>query len=209
MFLITQRIRQRPRLILLLTIVEKKSTRLSGIISHPSLRRQDWTTREKEVFLPYAFDACLPVGSQQTPSSAQDVTHSEAQDLAPSYCGRNLGMVQVLDWVQGLVQERVLALARAQGGASRQGLWAWTSTFLSLPVGRVILRCKEEKRKGRFKHDVKIKIKQSFIFDHAISVSNIKKNCSIWSRCLRECDLYPSALVFTKTTCLKEKNNSE
>lgn len=49
-------------------------------------------------------------------------------------------MVQVLDWVQGLVQERVLALARAQGGASRQGLWAWTSTFLSLPVGRVILR---------------------------------------------------------------------
>lgn len=68
------------------------------------------------------------------------MTHSEAQDLAPSYCGRNLGMVQVLDWVQGLVQERVLALARAQGGASRQGLWAWTSTFLSLPVGRVILR---------------------------------------------------------------------
>lgn len=48
--------------------------------------------------------------------------------MAPSYCGRNRGMVRVLDWAQEWVQERVPALAKAPGGASRQGLWVWTST---------------------------------------------------------------------------------
>lgn len=76
-----------------------------------------------------APDAGLPAGSRQTPSLAEGEKHSEAQDSAPSCCGRNLGMGQVLDSVQELVQGRVRALVKALGGASRQGLWAWTSTL--------------------------------------------------------------------------------
>lgn len=51
--------------------------------------------------------------------------------------------------------------------------------LLSLPVRRVILSWKEEKRKECFKHDVKIRIKQLLVFDGAISVTNIKQNCPV------------------------------
>lgn len=80
--------------------------------------------------------------------------------------------------------------------------------LLSLPVSRVILRWKEEKRKECLKHDVEIRMKQLLVFDGAISVTNIKQNCPVSSRCLSECDIYPSALVFMKTTCLKGKKTT-
>lgn len=57
--------------------------------------------------------------------------------------------------------------------------------LLSLPVGTVILSWKEEKRKGCFKHDVKIRIKQLLVFGGATSVTNIKQNSPVWSRCFR------------------------
>lgn len=79
--------------------------------------------------------------------------------------------------------------------------------LLSLPVSRGILSWKEEKRKECLKHDVKIRMKQLLVHG-AISATNIKQSCPVSSRCLRECDIYPSALVFMKTTCLKEKKNT-
>ena len=117
---------------LLLTTGEKKRRGGGGLVIRdywPSMTQK--TRLGKGMNSPCASDACLPEGSQQTPSTASGVRHWEAQDLAPSYCGRNRGMGRVPDWAQEWVQERVLALAKAPGGASRQGLWAWTSTPVS------------------------------------------------------------------------------
>lgn len=80
--------------------------------------------------------------------------------------------------------------------------------LLSLPVSRVTLRWEEGERKECLQRDVEIRMKQLLVSDSAVSVTNIKQNCPVSSRCLSECDIYPSALVFMKTTCLKGRKKN-
>lgn len=109
------------------------------------------------------------------------VERHRGPDLAPSYCGRNRG------WSGSWTGPKNGSRRVPAPGGLRWGI----SGFVGVDIYFSCL-CqsvqwywvgKKKKRKGCFKHDVKIRIKQLLVFGGATSVTNIKQNSPVWSRC--------------------------